>query len=310
MNEQKESGDVIGDKPKTTENGLVKSNHNLSTINLLDPTEVAKAEVFLQRMMKSSKGGISSVQDGLAVIARAQDLSLPFTTCLEHIHVINGKTGVDIHIIKALLSRAGITWTCDEDYIPLYEYTDGINVYNDRELPDYCKRCKSEEEATKVSEDNTDNIGVYPVAFFKDFNGNVYRKYQLNDKFAIAINVADAKAKAQQGKFPIYRIPAIPIDYVTSYTFTRYKRINGKDVVVTAKSKFSYSEAATAGLFEKDTYKKYCRTLIGHRAFTYGARDIASDILFGVMETTELKILSGQELYDRDVIEIQAETIE
>lgn len=310
MNEQKESDDVTDDKPKVTENGLVRSTTSLNAINLLDATEVAKAEVFLQRMMKSSKGGITSVQDGLAVIARAQDLNLPFTTCLEHIHVINGKTGVDIHIIKALLSRAGITWTCDEDYIPLYEYTDGINVYNDRELPDYCIRCKSEEDAIKVSEDGTDKIGVYPVAFFKDFNGNIYRKYQLNDKFAIAINVADAKAKAAQGKFPIYRIPAVPVDYVTSYTFTRHKMINGKEVVITAKSKFSYSEAMTAKLFEKSTYQQYSRTLIGHRAFTYGARDIASDILFGVMETTELKIVSGKELDDRDIIEIQAEAID
>lgn len=45
----------------------------------------------------------------------------------------------------------------------------------------------------------------------------------------------------------------------------------------------------TAGMFEKDTYKKYPKVLIGHRAFTYGARDIASDVIMGCMETTELK---------------------
>lgn len=33
--------------------------------------------------------------------------------------------------------------------------------------------------------------------------------------------------------------------------------------------------------------------MIGHRAFTLGARDIASDILMGVMEETENAIIDG-----------------
>ena len=45
--------------------------------------------------------------------------------------------------------------------------------------------------------------------------------------------------------------------------------------------------------------------MIGHRAFTLAARDIASDLLFGVMETTELKVVSGLPIEDADVIEIE-----
>ena len=58
-------------------------------------------------------------------------------------------------------------------------------------------------------------------------------------------------------------------------------------------------------MFEKDTYKKYPRILISHRAFTYGARDIASDILFGVMETKELKISMGADVSDNDWVDVQ-----
>ena len=88
--------------------------------------------------MRSEKGGIKNINDGLAVLMRAQDLKIYlFSTCLEHIHVINGKTGVDIHIIKALLLKAGCTWRCVKDYQPLYEYTDSINVYVDGSFPDY-----------------------------------------------------------------------------------------------------------------------------------------------------------------------------
>jgi len=75
--------------------------------------------------------------------------------------------------------------------------------------------------------------------------------------------------------------------------------INGKEI--TAYGKFTYSEALAADLFSKDTYKKYARVLIGHRAFTYGARDIASDTIFGVMETTELKITTNNPIDEKDL---------
>jgi hypothetical protein len=72
---------------------------------------------------------------------------------------------------------------------------------------------------------------------------------------------------------------------------------------MTANGRFTLSEARAADLFSKDTYVKYARILIGHRAFTYGAREIGSDVLFGVMETTELKITNNITLSDGDVVE-------
>lgn len=44
--------------------------------------------------------------------------------------------------------------------------------------------------------------------------------------------------------------------------------------------------------------------MIGHRAFVLGARDIASDILMGCMETTELKIIADDPINDAEFIEI------
>ena len=77
-------------------------NGGINTINFFDDKQLVAAENFLTKVMRSDKGGIKSVNDGLAVLMRAQDLQLPFSTCIEHIHVINGKTGVDIHVVKAL----------------------------------------------------------------------------------------------------------------------------------------------------------------------------------------------------------------
>jgi len=316
INEQKESISnndtpvITNNKSGVQHSVAVRDNFNgnsLSSINLFDNEQLAAATAFLDKIMRSDKGGIKSVNDGLAILMRAKDLNMPFSTAIEHIHVINGKTGVDIHVIKALLSRAGVTWRCINNYSPLYEYTDGINVYIDGKLPDFVKRCKSVKEANEkriADEKNgitNETVYIYPVSWYSDFSGNIYKNYNLTNKFEVAVNRQHADSIIKSGKIPIYRIANQPVDYITKYEFTRI--INGN--TVTAIGEFTYSEAQTAKLFEKDTYAKYPKILISHRAFTYGARDIASDVIMGCMETTELKIISGKELGNIELAEVE-----
>ena len=277
-------------------------NTGLAVINLLDEKQLAAAEIFLKKFMSSEKGGIKSVADGLSILARAQDLQLPFTTCIEHIHVINGKTGIDVHIIKSLLSRAGVVWKCTKDYTPQYQYTDGNTIYLETQLPDYCVKCRTAKEAVDATKDDT--VGVYPVQWFTDLKGNVYNEFQVSEKCVKAINKAHALKLAGEGKFPVIRIPAQPIDYVTEYEFKRYRMINGKEREITAISHYSFSEAQNAELFSKDTYKKYARIMIGHRAFVLVARDIANDLLMGCMETTELKVVENAPITDVEFVEV------
>ena len=277
-------------------------NTGLAVINLLDEKQLASAEIFLKKFMSSEKGGIKRVADGLSILARAQDLQLPFTTCIEHIHVINGKTGIDVHIIKSLLSRAGVVWKCTKDYTPQYQYTDGNTIYLETQIPDYCVKCRTAKEAVDATKDDT--VGVYPVQWFTDLKGNIYNEFQVSEKCVKAINKAHALKLAGEGKFPVIRIPAQPIDYVTEYEFKRYRMINGKEREITAISHYSFSEAQNAELFSKDTYKKYARIMIGHRAFVLGARDIANDVLMGCMETTELKVVENAPITDVDFVEV------
>ena len=266
----------------------------LKVLNLLNEKQLASAEIFLKKLIATEKGGIKNVNEGLAILMRAQDLQLPFSSCIEHIHVVSGKTVADIHIIKSLLSRAGVTWECTKDYTPQYQYTDGNTIYLETQLPDYCVKCQTADKATKLSEEsNGDKIGVYPVKWYTDLAGKKYNEFQISNKCKIAINPTHAQKLKAEGAFPVIRIPAVPIDYVTEYKFKRFHRIMGKIVEQNAISHFSYSEAVTADFFSKETYKKYARIMIGHRAFTLGARDIASDILMGVLEETENAVIDG-----------------
>ena len=277
---------------------------NLNAVNLFDEKQLVAVENFLTKIIRSDKSGIKSVNDGLAILLRAKDLGLPFSTCIEHIHVINGKTGVDIHILKALLLKAGVTWKIIKDYTPLYEYTDSINVYEEDKLPEYAIKCKFKKEADEkiAKDDSDDHIYVYPVKFYRDVQGNIYRDYQLDSlRFGIAVNKQQIMELSKANKIAVYRIPAVPIDYVTEYEI--YRTINGKEI--TARGRFTKLEAQAADLFTKDTYNKYARILISHRAFTYAAREIASDIILGVMETTELKIVAGKELSDEELLTIE-----
>ena len=270
----------------------------LANINLLDEKDIAQAEYFLKKILTSDKSGLKSVQDGLAIMLRAKDLNLPFSTCIEHIHVINGKTGVDVHIVKALLLRAGIVWNCTKDYVPQYQYTDGNTIYLETQLPDYVVKCRNAKEAEEKT--NDDVVGVYPLKYYADLKGNKYDEFQISNKCVKCINKIQAMKVASEGQFPVIRIAAQPIDFVTEYELHRFKTINGKVVEMTSKGHFSYSEAAAADLFTKDTYKKYPRILIGHRAFMYGARDIASDYLMGVMSDDEIMEVIGNTNLDSD----------
>lgn len=306
MNEKEELKDVtaitVSDGSIGKQSGLQHTNNNSYHLNYLNEAEIASLEVFIKRVMRSEKCGIKSVEDGLAIAMRAKDLRLPFSTCIEHIHVVSGKTGVDVHIIKALLVKGSVSWEKIDNYRALYEYTDGFNAYDEDKLPIDCVKCLSPKEAqTKNAADKDhDKIYVYPVKYYKDYNGNVYKEYQLNSKYEIATNQAEAKQIAASGKIPIYRIASIPIDYITSYRF--YRKMGNKDIV--AEGSFTYKDAIIAGCFEKDTYKKYPKIMISHRAFVYGAREIANDLIMGCLSTEELKTMQGVDLSNEDIINI------
>jgi hypothetical protein len=87
----------------------------------------------------------------------------------------------------------------------------------------------------------------------------------------------------------IYFVNPQPSDRVTEYEFTRLvKRIDGKYVEQKSKSSFSVLDSVAAGLDDKDNWKKYPARMLDARAFMIGAREVASDIIFGLYSVDEL----------------------
>lgn len=79
------------------------------------------------------------------------------------------------------------------------------------------------------------------------------------------------------------------IDRITQYEFTRQlKQPDGTYREVTVISSFKMSDANKAELLDKDNYSKYPARMLDARAFAIGAREIASDILFGMYTVSEL----------------------
>lgn len=272
---------------------------SLNVLNLFDEKELAKAEVFLKKIMLSNKCSVKTTTDGLAILLRAQELNLPFSFCADHMYDIAGKYTPDVHIAKSLLSRAGVIWECTRDYAPLYKYTDGNLIYNSDNIPSYCTLCKDAKQAEAL----TNGIGVYPLTYYKDTNGNVFTEFEVSDKAIVAKNHIHAAQLKQDGKYAIYKVQN-PIDYVTEYKFTRYRIINGVERITTSTGKFSRNDAIVAELDRKDNWKKYFRVMLQHRAFMLGAREIADDLLQGIYITTEVKQNYNQPLTDIDCVEV------
>jgi hypothetical protein len=285
---------------------LTRAETSLVNIDITNAEGLKIAETILKHYISDPKGGIKTIGEGLILLNRARELRLPLSMCLEHIHIINGKTGVDVHICKAMLSRAGVIHKWINRYTPLYEYTDGISAFAENRCPEWAVKAKSRDAASKVVANEGTITVVYPVEYYSDVQGNVYKSYQLNKVKSAVVVVPNASAAVAhvQGKgagIPIFRIANQPVDYESRVEFTR---VYPNGVVRKEEYEFSWTDACRAGLTDKDVWQKYPQTMLANRVYVMGARDIAPDIMYGMLETTELKIVEDVHVEDADVVAI------
>jgi len=217
--------------------------------------------IILSQLIGSQNTGVKTVADGMLMLMKAKELGIGFGNAIPHMHVVNGKPGIDIHIVKGILSKpsAFVTWKLTKNYEAVYSL-----ITQDSELIN-----------------SNDDLGEYtlkivPFSKLKTATGK--------DNEIVASHII------VKGKKTI-------IDRETEYFFTRQKKdIEGNVILTTSVGYFSEAMMRAANLHKnRDGFEspetpwfKYRQLMIATRAFTYGARDIASDLLMGNYETTEL----------------------
>lgn len=273
------------------------SSQNVEKLSSLDTLDIIRDKDVLKdyftTLLRSGKAGFKTVDEAFAVLERSRELNLPFLSATEHIHVVNGKTGLDVHLIKALLSRAGtITWKKTKDYVPLYKYTDGNQPYDITACDENVVVVRDKVDADKL---DVGKIGIWICKYYKPWGGDAIPEYMLTDSHKVVVSAAEKEAAIAEGKVPLIRIESPILDYYTEYEFTRKRMINGKEVEQKCISRFSFNDAVIAELTGNATYKKYPKTMVGIRAFTLGAREIASDKIQGCYETSELYHMNNKQ---------------
>lgn len=287
-------------------NNLVKleTHSAFNGLKLSNKDDYDRAMTLLTALSKSKKSGFTTPEEGLNILVKANDLGVNLSCALENIHNINGKPTLSASLMNALLTKAGVIINKVADYIPRYEYTDGCNVYVDYPLPPYLKRCRNAEEALAKSTD--DVIGIYPLPYYKDMQGRIFNELIVKqNNYVIAPHYLACEKLAKNNQYSVYKTNQIAIDYITEYEFIR--NINGKERKVIGR--FTRNDAITAGLFEKEVWQKYPNRMTEKRAFSNGAREIGSDILLGMYETTEICLEEGADIPSSAMEDVDCEVI-
>lgn len=232
---------------------------------------------FFTTLVKNKQIGINTPEEALTLYLKANELGVGFASALDHMHVINGKTGIDIHILKAILLKAGryIRWTKTKDYLPQYQYTDNSSLWVSHLKPKAFLKWLAEEDP------------YYDNAMYVATKAHME---ECKSKSMIPIRVNNTTGKLE------------PFDYITEYKFEReFKFGDAQKVEIrTEISSFTTSEALQSGKYQPNDPKMatspwvaFTKLMLDHRAFTIGARAIGNDLVMGCYERKELYEMNG-----------------
>lgn len=91
-------------------------------LNSVEVLTLEKMRVFAKEVVKSGVSNFKREADVILVLIRGKELGLPYGVSVNNIFAINGKTGMSVHLHKALLQNAGIYFELVDDYAPVYAF--------------------------------------------------------------------------------------------------------------------------------------------------------------------------------------------
>lgn len=239
----------------------LKNQINSTPINNLNtPQEIA---IFAEVLVKAKMCPFKEPADATIALIAGKELGLSLAATLQGIHPIEGRPSLGVHIKKGILLQNNVLFRRVRDMEDYFEYVD-FNIED--------KKKHDEREKIKPPEKRK---GYKPELI----------GYGYLDDLEKFTNLAK------------YEVRKRKIDIRTEYLFTRYFNTHKGVVKNTAKGIFSYSEAQTAGLLEKNNWKNYLRDMLASRAFSRGANEIADDLLHGLYSFSELADINDSVTY-------------
>lgn len=212
--------------------------------------------------------------DIASTISMANELNIGRMVAINNIYIISDKVTMSVHLYKALATRGNVTWDVIKSHEPIYQYHDTSgNIYSEEDIKD------------------TELYKAFPFYYNK-----------LPKGFAEDI------APKYAGKILVFRT-ALPVDFITEINFERVFK-NGR--VKKHTEVFKYSKAVLAELTTKDNWVRMPSNMCLSRCFTEGIRVIASDVVFGLYETSEVADMNNIKVDTIDVNHeiLQAELVE
>jgi len=246
---------------KTVENsGKIPA---FGTVSFKDFSELMN---FANKIAESKLTPLKKGEDVLAAILYGKELGLEPMTSVNNIYPINGKATLGVHLINALLQKAGIVVEVLNDYEPCVGFAlngdDGKVIFKDA-------------QGTVVETDEKGKptvAGAKPIIVRVDYISSEPKSYETRSKTIV--------------------------DYRTTMRFTRQLKQpdkSYKEVVIIYS--FGNSDAIKAGLLggdkPKDNWTNWTKQMCSARCLTFGGRMIGADILMGMMEFTEMADISG-----------------
>lgn len=93
-----------------------------TVLNSVEAITLEKMRLFAREVIKSGVSSFKREADVLVVLIRGKELGLPYGVSVNNIFAINGKTGMSVHLHKAMLQNAGVYFELQEDMVPVYPY--------------------------------------------------------------------------------------------------------------------------------------------------------------------------------------------
>jgi len=93
-----------------------------AVINSPEAIQIEKMKLFARQVIASGVSGIKRESDAIVILMRGAELGLSYGASINNIFAINGKTGMSVHLHKAILQKAGVYFELQEDKAPVYAF--------------------------------------------------------------------------------------------------------------------------------------------------------------------------------------------